>query len=208
MFFVFFVMVVGRISWFDRFLVARGLRILPDFAGFCQAKSFIFFVCNGCCRTHNLLVPGSNPGGPTTREGLFFELLRALSVRSTSVSENPKAVIRETCLLSHPNPGPRPWVEMDPSCGKQAVSWFAPPPVSGCLVLTHAHSFFAYSAAPVMAPSRRFRRNCCLRRRSHHTVRWWRLADRRLRLRREGPRRWPVRGNSERWFQSRAARRA
>ena len=35
------------------FLVARGLRILQDFAGFCRAKFFIFFVFSGGLATHN-----------------------------------------------------------------------------------------------------------------------------------------------------------
>src|SRR5438445_13410397 len=47
------------------FVVARGLRILQDFAGFCRRNSCIFFICSRRFRTHNLLVPGSNPGGPT-----------------------------------------------------------------------------------------------------------------------------------------------
>jgi len=44
---------------------ARGLRILQAFTGFCRAKPLIFFVCSTRFRTHSLLVPGSNPGGPT-----------------------------------------------------------------------------------------------------------------------------------------------
>jgi hypothetical protein len=47
-------------------LVASGLRILQDFAGICRGKLGISFVFGVRGRTHNLLVPGSNPGGPTT----------------------------------------------------------------------------------------------------------------------------------------------
>jgi hypothetical protein len=46
-------------------LVASGLRILQDFAGICRWKWGIFFVFGVRERTHNLLVPGSNPGAPT-----------------------------------------------------------------------------------------------------------------------------------------------
>ena len=46
-------------------LVARGLRILQDFAGFCRGKCWIFFVFRVSGLTHNLLVLGSNPSGPT-----------------------------------------------------------------------------------------------------------------------------------------------
>jgi hypothetical protein len=49
------------------FVVAPGLRILLRFAGFCRANLLIIFVINSQTWTHNLLVPGSNPGGPTTR---------------------------------------------------------------------------------------------------------------------------------------------
>ena len=50
-------------------LVARGLRwlrILQDFAGFCREECWIFFVFRVSGLTHNLLVPGSNPGGTVT----------------------------------------------------------------------------------------------------------------------------------------------
>src|SRR5215467_2307017 len=55
------------------FLVASGLRILPCFAGFCRGKLLIFFVANVAYGTHNLLVPGSNPGGPSIRINHFRE---------------------------------------------------------------------------------------------------------------------------------------
>jgi hypothetical protein len=48
-------------------LVASGLRILQDFAGICRGSLGIFFVLGVRGRTHNLLVLGSNPSGPTNQ---------------------------------------------------------------------------------------------------------------------------------------------
>jgi hypothetical protein len=53
------------------FLVASGLRILLRFAGFCRGKLLIFFVINLVNGTHNLLVPGSNPGVPTSSRSVI-----------------------------------------------------------------------------------------------------------------------------------------
>src|SRR5215831_1285989 len=53
------------------FLVASGLRILLRFAGFCRDKLLIFFVVKVADGTHNLLVPGLNPGGPTNEINNF-----------------------------------------------------------------------------------------------------------------------------------------
>ena len=51
-------------------MVAPGLRILLHFAGFCRGTLLTFFVVNVAHGTHNLLVPGSNPGGPTNSKVL------------------------------------------------------------------------------------------------------------------------------------------
>ena len=48
------------------FLVARGLRILQDFAGICRAILLNLCRNSGGLATHNLLVVGSSPTGPTT----------------------------------------------------------------------------------------------------------------------------------------------
>src|SRR5215472_9396536 len=48
------------------FLVASRIRILLRLAGFCRHKLLIFFDLTIRLQTHNLLVPGSNPGGPTS----------------------------------------------------------------------------------------------------------------------------------------------
>jgi hypothetical protein len=47
-------------------LVARGVRILQDFAGLCRGKCQIFFVFRVSGLTHNMLVVGSSPTGPTS----------------------------------------------------------------------------------------------------------------------------------------------
>ena len=45
--------------------VASGLRTLLRFARFCRRMLSIFIAFSASSGTHNLLVPGSNPGGPT-----------------------------------------------------------------------------------------------------------------------------------------------
>jgi hypothetical protein len=55
------------------FLVARGLRILQDFAGICSGNGFILLIFGRCVVTHNLLVVGSSPTGPTI--SLLYEAL-------------------------------------------------------------------------------------------------------------------------------------
>jgi len=62
-------------------LVASGLRIFQDFAGLCrnlQREGGYLFVCRVREGAHKLLVPGSNPGGPTTSRYLCFASLSRL----------------------------------------------------------------------------------------------------------------------------------
>jgi len=49
------------------FLCASCVRILPGFAAIYRAILLIFFVISGLRRTHNPLVGGSNPSGPTIK---------------------------------------------------------------------------------------------------------------------------------------------
>ena len=46
-------------------LVASRLRVLPEFAGTCRLSLLIFFRISGLGTTHNSLVAGSSPAGPT-----------------------------------------------------------------------------------------------------------------------------------------------
>src|SRR5215472_974251 len=54
--------------------LASGLRTLPDLFGTCRVKCFIFLISFLSGRTHNPLVPGSSPGGPTNH----FDSLRPI----------------------------------------------------------------------------------------------------------------------------------
>ena len=59
---------MGRlVSLFGGISVAPRLQFLPDFSLLCRAKGFIFFRPNRLRRTHNPLVLGSNPSGPTNQ---------------------------------------------------------------------------------------------------------------------------------------------
>src|SRR5882724_12440905 len=64
----------GRRRDFLRILVARGLRILLDFAGICRVKSFIFCACNGRFRSHNPYLVGSSPTAATNQISLPAKL--------------------------------------------------------------------------------------------------------------------------------------
>jgi hypothetical protein len=69
-------------------LVASGLRVLQDFAGICRGKLGISFVFGVRGRTHNLLVPGSNPGGPTNQINHFrrnFRFTHILKLRGRCI---------------------------------------------------------------------------------------------------------------------------
>jgi hypothetical protein len=69
---------MGRlVSIFGGIQVAPRLQFLPDFSLLCRAKGLIFFRPNRLRRTHNPLVPGSNPGGPTS----VFKKLRSINVQ-------------------------------------------------------------------------------------------------------------------------------
>src|ERR1700747_99032 len=59
---------MGRlVSLFGGIQVAPRLQFLPDFSLLCRAKGLIFFRPSALQRTHNPLVLGSNPSGPTNQ---------------------------------------------------------------------------------------------------------------------------------------------
>src|SRR5215469_13128506 len=74
------------------------------FAGFCRGKLLIFFVVNVANGTHNLLVPGSNPGGPTVRINHFRWKSRRESrlhlARFASVVHRGDSRILHSCAAS------------------------------------------------------------------------------------------------------------